>query len=94
MKNIIEKLISKKKTASVAVDEIVYNVDNFNIWFCHKENKAVYANSGIFLRLDKLSHSHVIDYLQKSFNIENPDYSKVVSLYEDVRKDWLNKLNQ
>lgn len=95
MRNILNKLVGEKKSkATKPLDEIVYNVENFNIWFCHKDNQAVYANKGIFLRLDKLSNSHIIDYLQKSFGIDSPDYDKVVMLYDDVRKDWLNKLNQ
>jgi hypothetical protein len=43
---------------------LFFNVDNFNKWFNDPNNKAVYANTGIFLRLDKLSESHK-DYLEK-----------------------------
>jgi hypothetical protein len=94
MKNILSLLNRESKNKiNLPLDEIVFNVDNFNIWFCHKDNRAVYSNRGIFLRLDKLSESQIIDYLDKSFNIKQPDHNKVRKLYEDVRLDWLNKLN-
>jgi len=75
----------------------IFNVDVFNEWFNDKENGAVYANSGIFLRLDKLSISHIEDYLVKCHGLELSNWDideDVRNFYEEIRKDWLNKLNQ
>lgn len=76
---------------------IVFNVDNFNNWFNSPDNNAIYANSGIFLRLDKLSESHIIDYLEKSYGIiednHNYTYSMIRKFLDDVRMDWLKKIN-
>lgn len=41
----------------VADESVVFNVDNFNTWFCDPNNNAVYVNKGIFLRVDKLSEA-------------------------------------
>ena len=55
MKSIIDSLLSKKEDKTpkrvIPLEEIIFNVDNFNIWFNHPENGATYANSGIFKRL-------------------------------------------
>ena len=78
MKNILNLFLRKSEMNQVVpVDTIVYNVDNFNLWFCHKDNGAVYANEGIYLRLDKLSESHITDYLLKSYGITQFDHQKV-----------------
>lgn len=72
---------------------IVFNVDNFNVWFNSKDNGATYANSGIFLRTDKLSMSHVYEYLELCYGIGTErDQIKTVVFYEDIRKDWRAKL--
>ena len=76
---------------------VLFNVDIFNKWFCDKENHAVYAHEGIFLRLDKLGKDQIVDYLLKCHNVElsdNEDISNEINdFYEEIRKDWLNKLN-
>jgi hypothetical protein len=41
--------------------------------------KAVYANTGIFLRLDKLSESHIKDYLEKCYSIVDVDCGMVIT---------------
>lgn len=82
-------------------EDVVFNVDNFNKWFNDPNNNAVYANTGIFLRLDKLSESHILDYMLKCYGIENggpmkwsqPHWVIIQNFYEEIRKDWRNKLN-
>jgi hypothetical protein len=70
---------------------IIFNVDNFNAWFNAPDNGSTYANSGIFLRVDKLSQSHVVDYLEKCYGIaENNQAQDLVSkFFYDVQSDWL-----
>ena len=103
MKGLFDKLRGNKKEETrrlvLPVEEIIFNVDNFNIWFRHTDNNAVYANEGIFLRTDKLSESHITDYLRKSYGLINggflfsKPYSEMISdLYEAVLKDWKNKI--
>lgn len=79
-------------------DYIIFDVDNFNNWFNARNNNAVYANSGIFLRLDKLSESHITDYLLKCYGITETNYSfgipvhiLVYDFYKEIRKDWKQK---
>lgn len=96
MKNLLNSIFGKKESKSsqiIPIDSIVYSVENFNLWFCDSNNNAVYANKGIFLRLDKLSQSHITDYLQKSYGITSIDYQKVYEFEQSIRKDWYNKLN-
>ena len=83
----------------IPLEEIIFNVDNFNIWFNHKDNDAQYANPGIFLRVDKLSESHITDYLLKCYGIENPAFlfskpaNEMISDFQkEIRTDWLKKL--
>ena len=66
-------------------DDIVFNDPN---------NNAVYAHSGIFLRLDKLSESHIRDYIKNRFDIKEPDYDKIYEFYYKIRDDWRAKLNE
>ena len=54
--------ISKLFTREIVIEKqcvppeyIVFNVSNFNQWFQDPNNNAVYANRGIYLRIDKLS---------------------------------------
>ena len=74
---------------------VVFNVDNFNKWFCDPNNNAVYANKGIFLRLDKLSNAHIEDYILKRFNLKIYDSvaEKVIHQFKnDIEEDWKNKM--
>jgi len=74
-------------------DFIIYNVDNFNLWFNAKNNNAEYAHSGIFLRLDKLSQSHIQDYIFKCYGIDDSEeYQKRLEFYKEVREDWIKKI--
>ena len=92
----------KKKVIPVQIpsEDVVFSVDNFNKWFNDPNNNAVYANSGIFLRLDKLSESHILDYLLKSYGIENggpmkwsaPHYVIIEKFYKEIREDWKKKI--
>ena len=103
MMNLFKRIIGNNepvKKQAIPLEEIIFSVDNFNIWFNHSENGAVYANPGIFLRLDKLSQSHISDYLEKCYGIENPAFlfsrpaSEMISDFEKkIREDWLKKLN-
>lgn len=77
---------------------IVFNVDNFNKWFVAPDNGAVYANKGIFLRLDKLGESHVTDYIEKCYGLAGgflwtkPTSTMIREFHEAIRKDWTIKL--
>lgn len=78
---------------------IVFNIENFNNWFNDKNNNAVYAHPGIFLRTDKLSESHITDYLEKCYGITKKDniiWSEsrgelIRKFYNELRNDWRNK---
>lgn len=93
-----EKNFTKKEEVTfVPRKYTIFNVDVFNEWFNDKDNGAVYANSGIFLRLDKLSISHIEDYLVKchGLNLSNWDIDEDVrNFHEEIRKDWIDKINQ
>ena len=106
MKNLLNSILGRDKQTPektnkvIPLEEIIFNVDNFNIWFNHKDNGAEYANPGIFLRTDKLSESHITDYLLKCYDIENPTFlfskpahQMIYDFEKDIRKDWLSKLN-
>lgn len=79
---------------------VVFNVTNFNNWFNDKNNGAVYANSGIFLRIDKLSETHIFDYMIKCYGINNggsflwskPVNTMISNFYQEIRADWRIKL--
>lgn len=76
---------------------VLFNVDTFNTWFNDKDNGAEYAHSGIFLRLDKLSENHLIDYFKKCHNIDNIfdfySHDNVYFFMEGIKNDWRNKIN-
>ena len=99
--NIISKKDKEDKEIVLPLEEIIFNIDNFNIWFRHPNNRAVYANEGIYLRTDKLSESHIKDYLLKSYGLINgaflfsKPYNEMISdLYKAVQKDWIDKNNK
>ncbi len=85
----------KKEIINVEIpsEDVIFNVDNFNKWFNDPNNNAVYANPGIFLRLDKLSESHILDYMLKCYGIGNEGHWDLYKFYEEIRKDWMNKIN-
>lgn len=90
----------KKKVIKYKVpDYIIYNISNFNIWFCDKDNNSTYAHSGIFLRVDKLSESHIHEYLDICYGIKTQDISidierRICSFHEDIRDNWLFEINK
>jgi hypothetical protein len=89
-------LFKKKDPEFIPKRYVLFNVDTFNTWFNDKDNDAVYANSGIFLRLDKLSESHIKDYLIKCHGISLGEWdfgNDITNFYYEVRKDWLDKIN-
>ena len=89
------------KTLNNIPEEIIFNVENFNTWFNYKNNGAIYAHSGIFLRTDKLSNGHIDDYILKcygidvnNFNFSKPYFDLYYNFLDDIRKDWLVKLSK
>lgn len=101
--NFLSKLFKTKKVEDKfnysENENVIFNVDNFNEWFNEPNNGAVYANSGIFLRIDKLGESHVEDYLLKKYNLVNGSflfskpYREMISDFKrDIITDWQNKL--
>ena len=95
---IVKETNKSDDNQSVEEDE-VYSVDKFNEWFNDKDNGS-YANSGIFLRLDKLSDSMFEDYF-KSNGIEDAigrmsqdGYEKFRAFEKSVREDWVKKKNE
>lgn len=92
------KLFTKEVIKPYPVPEyIILNVENFNNWFVDPNNNAVYANRGIFLRTDKLSQSHILDYVDKCFGILPYDpfwtEEKLRDFVDKVFQDWRNKIN-
>ena len=80
--------------------DIIFNVNNFNIWFCSEDNGATYAHKGVFLRLDKLSQSHIDDYLLKCYGISNytflgdrPTHEIFSDFEKAIREDWWKQIN-
>lgn len=95
----LSKLFSKKEkpVKFIVPKYVLFNVDTFNTWFNDKNNNAVYANPGIFLRLDKLSESHIGDYLLKCHNINSLDHDfheEIKNFYYEIKKDWMDKINK
>jgi len=93
------KIVDDKMWSYIATPcETIFNVTNFNNWFCDPNNNAVYAHSGIYGRCDKLSIAHIEDYMLKCYGINDKDktlchgHSKqqlIDDFYQDIRKDWL-----
>jgi len=78
------------------------DVDAFNDWFCDDtKGGGVYANSGIFLRLDKLSTYHIEHYVHSLTDVltlgevedfVNGDDFTTFGLFEHaIRDDWKHK---
>ncbi len=95
----VEKVLENDLT-NVDINE-VYNVENFNKWFNDPNNNATYAHSGIFLRLDKLSESHFIEYFESYEGIFNGknigcDYEMTrFSMFKvAVKDDWKEKIRK
>lgn len=87
--------IFKKKATFVPKKYVLFNVDTFNEWFNDRDNGAVYAHSGIYLRLDKLSVSHIEDYLVKCHNLTLEDWDlhdEVREFHDRIRFDWIKQI--
>ena len=85
----------KPKFKFVPKKYVIYNVDTFNHWFNDKFNNAEYANSGIYLRLDKLDRAQIYDYLIKCHNLDLNEYGDEQELIEfeaQIRRNWLTTL--
>ena len=52
----------------------------FNRWFVNNKNKEFYAHGGIFLRLDKLSTSHIVAFLYVKKNPHNLSHDAITEL--------------
>ena len=95
-------IINSKKIIISHIDiENLFKVENFNYWFNNPNNGAVYAHTGIFLRLDKLSDSQFFDYFESYGSIKdgeffayNEDYTRFIKFKDDVRKDWMKKIEE
>ena len=78
----------------------IVDVNNFNSWFCSDKPSDIYANKGIFLRLDKLSQHHIVDYIFSLTNDltkeETEELYCSVNLFNNfeklIRSDWNMKI--
>lgn len=61
------------------------DVDNFNKWFNSPKPSEIYAHSGIFGRLDKLSSDHIVHYIS-SFGLTK---SEAQHFYDDNGKTFM-----
>lgn len=75
----------------------ILSVKKFNDWFNSPKDASIYANPGIFLRLDKLSAHHIGDYIKMStygyLEYDDFDFNKVRSFEDKIRKDWMKKIS-
>lgn len=88
------KNLFKRGPKFVPKKYVIFNVDTFNQWFNDKDNGATYANSGIFLRTDKLSISHIEEYLVKCHNLKLSDWDlneDIIKFMGNVSSDWMKK---
>lgn len=102
IKNFLSRIFPPKEIVKPfpVPEYVVFNITNFNNWFNAKDNGAVYAHSGIFLRLDKLSENHILDYIEKCYGIEaggpflwsKPVNCMISKFYDEIRADWKVKL--
>jgi len=80
-----------------AFDSIL-DVKKFNDWFNSKKDPSIYANPGIFLRLDKLSQGHIRSFIEsESEGLLDYDYfdSRKLYKFEDkIRKNWIKQINE
>jgi hypothetical protein len=91
-KNIFKKTTPKSFTPPKYA---IFNVDVFNTWFNDPNNGATYANSGIFLRVDKLSHMQIEEYLTNCHNINFSEVDltdDILKFYHTINEDWMDKL--
>ena len=85
----------KKKVKFIPKRYVIFNVDTFNVWFNSGDNESGYVNSGIFLRLDKLSESMIEDYLTQCHGLNLSEWNiglEIINFQSEIKKDWLKKL--
>lgn len=74
------------------------NVERFNKWFNSPKDSSVYAHSGIYLRVDKLSQHHIEEYIKSEImglvEYELFDLSDLIKFEDDIRKNWIKKINK
>jgi hypothetical protein len=94
-----KKKVEEVKKA-IPPQAIIFNVNNFNIWFCAEDNGATYAHKGIFLRADKLGQDQINDYLLNCYGISNYAFlgdrptREIFSDFEKaIREDWMKQIN-
>lgn len=92
------KFVTKQKELKKVYDpSLVFDVDRFNEWFNDKDNGATYAHSGIYLRLDKLSLSHVTEYLYNEWGLElsgDYTYDQANEFFLNIRSDWFKQISE
>jgi len=105
-RKIIEKLKSELEDKNKKIDNLlikgafdsILDVKKFNDWFNSKKDPSIYANPGIFLRLDKLSQGHIRSFIEsESEGLLDYDYfdSRKLYKFEDkIRKNWIKQINE
>lgn len=77
-------------------------VSAFNRWFCDDTKpRDIYAHRGIYLRGDKLSTQHILDYWQSLTNLDkdilhelfDEMYFIVLSFETSIRNNWLKQMD-
>lgn len=88
-----EEVVHIKKKIELP-DEIIFDVDKFNKWFCYEYSgyDGRVGARGIFLRTDKLSPHMISEYFDH-LNIES-DYNKEQELMDKVRKNWIDRMSR
>ena len=89
--------VEQKELKKVYDPALVFNVDHFNEWFNDKDNGATYAHSGIYLRLDKLSLSHVTEYLYNEWDLrlsQDYDYDQANEFFMNIRSNWFKQISE
>lgn len=74
---------------------LMFNTKKFNTWFNSDKDWSIYAHSGIFLRLDKLSQDHFVEYIishgldkENALEFYEDNHTEFMKFEIDVRNDW------
>lgn len=88
----LDFLKKKPKVVRKLIPSIVWDINNFNRWFCEKYNGATYAHRGIWGRTDKLSWNHITEYLEIVYGLSPKDVPEIsiIHFMNDVRESWRN----
>lgn len=85
-----------KKIAYDGAFDGILSVDKFNNWFVNNKNPEIYANEGIYLRLDKLSEGHISDYVfdvtRGVVRIDDFNQKTIKNFEIEIRSNWQNQL--